>query len=78
MQELVLIADAWLILVFSSFCIFRYDLIEKALRKLGKRALRNEIDVTEVWLYSLSASPTNVGLYSTVVTYFILARLANF
>jgi hypothetical protein len=69
---------------YSSFFFFllsvfsAIDLIEKALRKLGKRALRNEIDVTNVWLYSLSVSPTNVGSYSPVVTYFILACLANF
>jgi hypothetical protein len=76
MQELLLEADARLILLFSVFSAI--DLIEKALRKLGKRALRNEIDVTEVWLCCLSVSPTNVGLYSPVVTYFILACLANF
>jgi len=38
-------------------------------------ALRNEIVVTEVWKYSLLVSRTIVWSYSTVVTYFILARL---
>jgi hypothetical protein len=71
-------------LTYSSFFFFllsafsAIDLIEKALRKLDKRALRNEIDVTEAWLYSLSVSPTNVGSYSPAVTYFILVCLANF
>ena len=66
-------------------CRFNYknnisftDLIEKALRKLGEQALRNEIDVTDVWMCSLIVSPPKVRLYSHVVTYFILACSTNF
>jgi hypothetical protein len=57
---------------------FLPDLIEKALRKLAGRALRNEIDVTEVWFFSLFVSPPKAQVYSPVVTYFILACSANF
>ncbi|HEX8607762.1 MAG TPA: hypothetical protein VF679_03905, partial [Pedobacter sp.] len=43
----------------SLFIVFTSppDLIEKALRKLVVQALRNEIDVTDTWLYSLPVSP---------------------
>ena len=45
---------------------------KKSVKKIVGRALRNEIDVTQVWSGSWSVSPTVAGFYSHVVTYFIL------
>ena len=45
---------------------------KKSVKKIVGRALRNEIDVTEVWSYSYPVSRTTARTYPGVVTYFIL------
>ena len=51
---------------------------KKALRKLECLALRNEIDVTNAWLYLKLVSRTKARIYSNAVTDFILGKHFNF
>ena len=55
-----------------------YGLIKKALRKFECLALKNEIDVTDVWLCYLFVSRTKAWLYFEDQANFILARHSNF